>query len=158
MPTISTDQALKFIKEFTLPLVILGVGVWYLSTKITEYEAKSDATTLYIRGEMSDQTDKTTEALALSTQVVASNTQVLKDKQAEQEIIRDSVVRQEITLGSIDESMRASVETGVAVERALTSFSTDVREDHLRQEDKLDSFPEQIEEILNKNQTADQPE
>ena len=139
MPLPTVDQTLKFVKEFGLAVVIMGVGLYYLSNLVEAQRVESSENKNYVRTELKTMNETTATALANSNKAIESNTAALERQFDISHVLTSSVVRQEETLESIDEAIRETC-------AANKKFSEQVAKDHPIQIEKLDQIISQTKE------------
>ena len=132
----TTDQWIKFGKNFGLPIIILGGMVYYLMTTVENQKIESQENKTYVQTKMAEMTKTTAIALANSTTAIESNTRVLEKQFEINHMIASSVVRQETTLDSIDDTIKETCAVNKDTQDFLKTFTERVSQEHQEQLDK----------------------
>lgn len=133
MPLPSAEQVFQFAKDLALPVIIMGVGLWYLSDLIEKQDTKQTENASFIRDQLMSMNNKSFELLSKTNQAIDRNTIAFEKQNMFSDAITKSVIRQEVTLDSIDTTLENACKLNEATQVYLEAFSKKVLEDHPEQ-------------------------
>jgi len=144
MPILSVDQVLKFVKEFGLSVIIMAVGLWYMSQLVETQRIESTENKTYIRGKLEVMNSATNSVLEKASIIIQANTIARDDQINIDKIISESITRQENTLTSIDNTMREASKSAKISQDYLQIFTETVSQEHKEQMSKAKEILEEV--------------